>query len=192
MLWWVSDTACVLRDERDVDCVFLCCLNVIVCRIALTRIAWPFQQANHCFTPTGNALVSFGYDMCFMIRERCQLCLFMLFERHCSSHCFNTDHPAVSTGKPLLYPHGQCFGEFRIQHVFYGTRTREMSIVSFHAVWTSLFVCCLWLSDLTVRSTVLFDDCCSFAVYVVLGSLSGEFLLQLNWCRLFWCASLLH
>ena len=38
------------------------------------------------------------------------------------THCFHTDSPAVSTGKLLLYPHGWCFGEFRIQHVFYGLR----------------------------------------------------------------------
>jgi hypothetical protein len=70
----------------------------------------------------------------------------------------NTDRPAVSTGKPLLYPHGRCFGEFRIWHVFYGTR--EMSIVSFRAVWMSLFVCCRWLSDLNALDRL----CCSIIV----------------------------
>jgi hypothetical protein len=38
MLWWVLDTACVygLWDKRDVDCVFLCCLIVVVCLLPLT------------------------------------------------------------------------------------------------------------------------------------------------------------
>jgi hypothetical protein len=57
------------------------------------------------------------------------------------THCFHTDSPAVSTGKLLLYPHGWCFGEFRYSMCFTGYGTKEMSIVSSRAVWSSLFVC---------------------------------------------------
>jgi hypothetical protein len=61
--------------------------------------------------------------------------------------------------------------------VFYGLRDeRDVDCVFSCCLIVVVRLLPLTLSDLTVRSTVLFDDCCSLAS-VVLGSLSGEFLL---------------
>jgi hypothetical protein len=77
------------------------------------------------------------------------------------THCFHTDSPAVSTGKLLLYPHGWCFGEFRIQHVFYGLRDEgDVDCVFSCCLIVVVRLLPLTLSDLTALDPL----CCSIIV----------------------------